>query len=84
MNARKVVTFAAAAALAIAPMAANAAASLSVARAMAPTSGASYLQDDVDGDNIGGGSTAVLLGVLLIILLGAVAISGGEEVSNSP
>jgi hypothetical protein len=84
VNARKLVTIAAAAALAITPMAANAAASLSVARAMAPTSGVSYLQDDVDGDNIGGGSTAVIIGVLLIVLLGAVAISGGDEVSNSP
>lgn len=83
MNARKLTTIAAAATLAVAPMAANAASSLSVARAAAPISGASYLQDE-DGDNIGGGSTAVILGVLLIVLLGAVAISGGDEVSNSP
>jgi hypothetical protein len=83
VNARKLVTIAAAATLAITPMVANAAASLSVARAMAPTSGVSYLQDE-DGDNTGGGSTAVIIGVLLIVLLGAIAVSGGDEPANSP
>jgi hypothetical protein len=68
----------AAAVLAIAPVATNAAASLSVARAAAPTAGVSYFQDDEEG-NHGGGSTAVILGVILIVLIGVAAISGGAS-----
>lgn len=83
MKVRKLATIAAAAAMAIAPVAANAASALSVSRAMAPMSGVSYLQDE-EGDNIGGGSTAVILGVLLIVLLGVGVTADGDEPANSP
>jgi hypothetical protein len=73
----------AAAGMAIAPVAANAASALSVARSMAPMTAASALQDDDDDD--GGGSTAVILGVVLVVLIGIAAISGNSsEPSNSP
>lgn len=73
----------AAAGMAMAPVAANAASSLSLARAAAPLSGISFFQDDDDDDD--GGSTAVILGVVLIVLIGVAAISGsGSEPSNSP
>jgi hypothetical protein len=65
----------AAAVLAFAPVATNAATSLSVARAAAPAIGVSYLQDDEES-NHGGGSTAVILGVVLVVLIGIAAISG--------
>jgi hypothetical protein len=68
----------AAAGLALAPVAsANAAASLSVARAAAPTSGVSYFADEES--NHGGRSTAVILGVILIVLIGVAAISGNNN-----
>jgi hypothetical protein len=66
----------AAAGMAIAPVAANAASSLSLARISAPMTAASLLQADED-DN-GGGSTAVILGVILVVLIGVAAISGGK------
>jgi len=74
----------AAAGLAVAPVAANAAASLSVARAAAPMSGVSLLQSDES--NHGGGSTAVILGIVLIVLIGIAAIggNGGNDSPNSP
>jgi len=80
---RNVTIMLAAAGMAIAPIAANAASSLSVARAMAPMAGASSLQDDEDDD--GGGSTAVILGVVLVVLIGIAAISGsgGDPNPNS-
>jgi hypothetical protein len=62
--------------VAISSVAANAAASLSIARAAPQLSGASYFEDE---GNHGGGSTAVLLGVLLIVLIGAAAISGNNK-----
>jgi hypothetical protein len=72
----------AAASMATAPVAANAASALSL-RAAAPMVGASFLQDEED--NEGGGSTAVILGVVLIVLIGIAAIGGsGSEASNSP
>jgi hypothetical protein len=78
----RVTTLLAAAGLALSPIAANAAASLSIAHAL-PS-----FQDDTTAsgeDNTGGGSTAVIIGVVLIVLLGAAAISGnGHEVANSP
>jgi hypothetical protein len=74
----------AAAGLTMSSVAANAASSLSIARAAPAMSGVSYFQDDQD-DNEGGGSTAVILGVLLVVLIAAAALSGnGNEASNSP
>jgi len=75
----------AAAGLAISSVAANAASSLSIARAAPAMSGVSYFQAEDDDDD-GGGSTAVILGVVLIVLIGAAAISGngGGGPSNSP
>ena len=70
----------AAAGLALAPVAANAATSLSVARAAAPTIGASYLQEDEDDDD--DGSLAVILGVILVVLIGVAAVSGGGGPSS--
>ena len=68
----------AAAGLAISPVAANAASSLSIARAAPAMNGVSFFQDDEEG-NHGGGSTAVILGVILIVLIGVAAISGGGD-----
>jgi len=82
LRTRNVTMMLAAASMAIAPVAANAASSLSLARAGAPMLSASYLQDEDDDDD---GSTAVILGVVLVVLIGAAAISGnGSEASNSP
>ena len=72
----------AAAAMAISPVAANAASSLSIARAMPQLNGASFLQDD-EGHH--GRGTAVILGVVLVTLMVAAAIAGnGKAPSNSP
>jgi len=72
----------AAAGLAISPVASNAASSLSIARAAPQFTGASYLQDDEDHGRRG---TAVILGVVLLVLIGAAAIAGnGDNPSNSP
>ena len=85
---RKIVGLLAAAGMAISPVAASAqgASTLSLSRAaadMAP--GFSLLQDDEGESNRGGGSTAVILGVVLVILIGVAAISGSNsEPSNSP
>ena len=81
MKARKVTMMLAAAGLAIAPVASNAATSLSVARAMPQLSGASYLQDD---DNHGGPGTEVILGVILVVLIGIAAVSGNGNSPNNP
>jgi len=82
VKAKKALMLLAAAGLAMSSVASNAASSLSIARAAAPTSGASFFQDDEDGDGIG---TEVILGVVLLVLIGAAAISGnGDDVSNSP
>ena len=70
----------AAAGMAIAPVTAQAASSLSIARASAPISGVSYFQDEDDDDD--DGSTAVILGVLLVVLIGAAAVSGGGGPSS--
>jgi len=79
---RKATMMLAAGLMAIAPVASNAASSLSVARAMPQLSGASFLQDD---ENHHGRGTAVILGVILVVLIGAAAIAGnGKNVSNSP
>lgn len=80
---RKLMMMVAAAGMVLAPVAsANAASSLSVARSMAPVSGASYLQDDDDDDD---GSTAIILGLVLIVLFVAIVVGGNRsEPSNSP
>ncbi len=81
---RMIVGLLAAAGMAAAPVAASAqdASLLSIARAPAAMSDVSFFQDE---SNVGGGSTAVILGVVLIVLIGAAAISGnGSEPSNSP
>ena len=74
----------AAAGLAFSSVAANAASSLSIARAAPAMSGVSYFQAEDDDDD--DGSTAVILGVVLIVLIGAAVISGngGGGPSNSP
>jgi hypothetical protein len=82
---KRFVAFLAAAGMAVSPLAATAqdASALSLARASVPaTSGLNFFQDE---DEHGGGSTAVALGVVLVILIGIAAISGnGSEPSNSP
>ena len=84
MKLRKVTTMLVAAGMAISSVAANAATSLSVARAAAPMMGASYLQDATDDDD-DHGSTAVILGVVLVVLIGVAAISGnGNNGPTSP
>jgi hypothetical protein len=75
----RITTLLAAAGMAMSPIAANAAASLSLANT-APAMSA--FQDDEPGSgesNHGGGSTAVILGVLLIVLIGVAAISGNDH-----
>jgi hypothetical protein len=74
LNARKLTTILTAAALAIAPTAATAATSLSVAqaadvRAAAPTSDASNLNR----------TASIALGFLILVAIIAVAVSGGDE-----
>jgi hypothetical protein len=71
----------AAAGLAISPVASNAAASLSIARAAPQMSGVSFLQDD---ENHRGPGTAVILGVVLVVLMGAAAIAGNGNGPNNP
>jgi hypothetical protein len=70
----------AAAGLAISPVASNAAASLSIARAAPQMSGVSFLQDDEHH----GPGTAVILGVVLVVLMAAAAISGNGNGPNNP
>ena len=71
----------AAAGLAVSPVASNAAASLSIARAAPQMSGVSFLQDD---DNHRGPGTAVILGVVLVVLMGAAALAGNGKGPNNP
>jgi hypothetical protein len=72
----------AAAGLAISPVASNAASSLSIARAAPQMTGSSFLVDD---EGHGHRGTAVILGVILVVLIAAAAIAGnGKNVSNSP
>ena len=80
---RKIVALLAVAGMTISPVAsAQSAGALSVARAGAPmVQGASSLQGDGES-NHGGGSTAVLLGVMLMILIGVAATSGGDSPSS--
>ena len=83
---KSIVALLAAAGMAVAPVAASAqdASALSLSRAWGPTvSGLSFLQDE-DSEHHGG-NTAVILGVLLVVLIGVAAISGNSsQVSNSP
>lgn len=75
MRLRNVVTMLAGAALAVSPVAVNAAAPLSVAgadmRAGAPVSGASMLD-----------STAIALGLLILVAIVAVSVTGDDEVDR--
>lgn len=68
--------------LSLSPVAASAASPLSVAHS-APSYTSSFSQDDEGESNHGGGSTAVILGVILIVLIGVAAISG-DGGPNSP
>jgi hypothetical protein len=81
VKARKVITMLAAAGMAISPVASNAASSLSIARAAPQMTGVSFLQDD---DHHRGPGTAVILGVLLVVLMGAAAIAGNGNGPNNP
>ena len=79
---RKIVALLAAAGMAFAPVAASAqnASALSIAGVSGPaTSGSSFFSEEG-----GGGSTAVALGVLLVILIGVAAISGNGNSPHSP
>ena len=74
MKAKKVMMMLAAAGLAISPVASNAAASLSIARAAPQMSGVSLLDDD--GGHHGNRTAMVALGGLLLVLIAVVAIAG--------
>jgi hypothetical protein len=63
-------------------LAASDASALSIARAAPTMVGASFLQDEEQNDNEGGGSTAVILGVVLVVLIGVAAIAGSGEPNN--
>ena len=79
---KRIVAFLAAAGMAVAPVAASAqdASALSISRASGPaTSGLNFFEDEH-----GGGSTAVILGVVLVILIGMAAISGNGNAPHSP
>ena len=76
MKAKKAMMMLAAAGLAISPVASNAAASLSIARAAPQMSGASYLQDEASHGNR---TAMVALGGLLLVLLVAVAVAGASH-----
>jgi hypothetical protein len=73
----------AAAVLAISPAASNAASSLSVARAAPQISGVSFLQDD-DQNHRRRPGVMVILGVLLVVLIGAAAIAGNGNGPHNP
>ena len=81
VKARKITMMLAAAGLAISPVASNAASSLSIARAAPQMSGVSLLQDD---DDHRGPGTAVILGVILVVLIGIAAVSGNGNGPNNP
>ena len=84
---KKIVGLLAAAGMAIAPVAVSAqdASALSLTRASAPMLGGfSYFQDDEADGSHGGGTTAVAIGVLLLVLIGAAAISGNDDTLNNP
>jgi hypothetical protein len=78
----------AAAGMAVAPIAASAqdASALSLSRSGAPTlSGVSFFQGgDVEGEVTHLPITAVVLGVVLVILIGVAAISGNDDTLNNP
>jgi hypothetical protein len=76
MLVRKLSLLLAAAGMAAAPLASAQAAP---GRIGAPVVNANYQDDDSEG----GGSTAVILGVVLLVLIGIVAVSGDGE-PNSP
>jgi len=82
---RRVTMMLAAASMAATPaLAASDASALSIARAAPAMTGASFLQDeDATGEsNHGGGSTAVILGLVLIVLIGVAAIAGSGSPNN--
>ena len=73
----------AAAGLAISSVASNAATSLSIARAAPQLTGASFLQNG-DDENDRKPGVAVILGVVLVVLIGAAAIAGNGNNPNNP
>jgi len=79
---RKILAALAATGMALSPVAAQAGAAdaLSLSRAGASMSGASFFQDaTADDDDDDNGSTAVILGVVLVVLIGIAAISGNNR-----
>ena len=80
MKARKAIMMLAAAGLAITPVATNAAASLSIARAAPQLSHSSFFADE---DHHNRTAEAVLGGILLVLLVAAAAI-GASKNSVSP
>lgn len=79
---KKFMSFLAAAGLAVAPVAVSAqdASALSLASVPAPaSSGLSFFDEES-----GGGSTAVILGVVLVVLIGVAAISGNSHTPDNP
>jgi hypothetical protein len=78
---RKLLTIAAAGTMALAPVAAQAAAPLSLAHS--PESRAAAGMDDASG--LRGSNAPVFIGLILVILLLAIVVSGNrDEPSNSP
>lgn len=78
---RKLVTMAAVAAMAFGPIAAQAAAPLSLAQSSDVRVGAAL----TDSNGLGGDSTPVVIGLILAIILAAIVVSDGrDEPSNSP
>ena len=75
MKPSRLTTILAAAGMAMASVSASAALP-SIDRAAPAIGASSFLQDD-DGD--GPGSTAIILGVVLVVLIAAVAISGNDD-----
>jgi hypothetical protein len=76
VKARRATMMLAAAGLAIAPVASNAASSLSIARAAPQLSGVSYFQD---GDHHNRTAEALLGGILLALLVAAAALGSASN-----
>lgn len=79
MIVRRISWIFAAAGMAVASIA-NAASAPIPSRVAAPVTNANYQNDDGDNDE----SLAVILGLLLIVLIGVAAVSGGDGEPQSP